>query len=104
LYNFRIEADLPTKVAVVLRCNGTADNHVSWRYVQSSASSTEYMLLSSDGGLTWSQDPNKKFSYAAFSLLPDVVDPESQTAKVQAGRRVALTSRWPSSTGPRSRG
>jgi hypothetical protein len=91
LYNFRLEADLPIKVAIVLRCNGTTDNHVSWRYVQSPVSSTEYMLLSSDGGLTWSQDPNKKFSYAAFSLVPGVVSLDSQTATVRAGKRVTLT-------------
>src|SRR3989304_5748318 len=67
--NFRLSATVPTMVAVVVRVDGSDSlNHVAWRYVNTSAGSEE-MLISGDSGATWTQRPDRKFAYQAFSFL-----------------------------------
>lgn len=84
--NFRLEADVPTSVGIVLRIEGgDADYHVTWRYVTASSGGEE-QLLSTDGGGTWTANPTKKFAYVTFSQQPDAVDIDNQTAFIDAGR------------------
>lgn len=84
-YNFRIEAYVPTVVALVLRVpNGDGDNHVSWRYVNASSGGEELLSSSDDGG-TWTANPTRKFAYRTFSLKPSAIDIDNQTATISAG-------------------
>lgn len=90
-YNFRIEATVPTTVAIVVhQIGGDAQNYVNWRYVKA-PSGGEEMLISQDGGTTWVADPTKKFTYRAFSLIQGAVDPDEQTALIRPGTLAALT-------------
>ena len=94
MYNFRVEASFPGLVAaIVLRTEGgTSDSNVAWRFVSVPASSSmEYMLISEDGGTSWSTDNARKFSYIAYSVIPDAVSSDTQSAEVQAGIPVAVT-------------
>lgn len=89
--NFRIEADVPTTVAIVLRLEGgDADNNVAWRYVATDASGQE-LLVSADGGATWAADPDRKFAFAAFSRVDAVVDPDEQAATIAGGEQVPIS-------------
>jgi hypothetical protein len=89
-HNFRIEADVPTTIAIVLSMSGgDADNFVGWRYVATSSSGEE-LLISNDQGATWASDSTKKFAYVAFSLLDNVVDHYEQTASVLPGRQASI--------------
>jgi len=88
--NFRLEAYVPTLAALILRVPaGDASNCVSWRYEDSSSGAG--MLLSSDGGSSWSLDATKTFSYRAFSIIPDAIDYAQQTAAIQAGTLETIT-------------
>lgn len=90
-HNFRLEAYVPTVVAIVVRVpNGDDDNHVAWRYV-SASSGGEELLLSSDDGATWSANPTRKFSYRTFSLKPNAIDVDNQTAAISAGTLQSTT-------------
>lgn len=88
--NFRIQADVPTSVAVVLRVvGGDESNLVAWRY-QPAAAAGQNLLISSDAGATWASDPTRKFSYVAYSLVQDAVDYNDQSAAIQAGRLASV--------------
>lgn len=84
-YNFRVEAFVPTMVAIILyQIGGDGQNYVNWRYVNA-PSGGEELLLSQDGGNTWAANPTKKFAYRAFSVIPGAVDPDEQTALIRPG-------------------
>lgn len=84
--NFRLESSLPSVVVLVLSTVGaTQDNHVAWRYVATSATGEE-LLVSENDGMTWTQDPSRKFAFIAYSFIDDVVDAEDQSAEIQAGK------------------
>lgn len=94
LYNFRTEANTPTTIGLVLRVPaGNASNYVAWRFVNASG---EPMLISDDGGSSWTKDPTRKFSFFAYSLtsLPDgtpgAIDEDEQTATLQPGRDTTI--------------
>jgi len=84
-FNFRLSSAVPTMVGIVVRVDGgDASNHVSWRYVNTSAGSEE-MLVSTDSGSSWTLRPDRKFSYQVFSSILGAVDSENQTATIQPG-------------------
>jgi hypothetical protein len=84
--NFRLEANVPTTVAIVLRLvNGTGENHVAWRY-ESPSSSGFSLLTSLDDGSSWVADPTRTFAYRSFSLIANAIDSEEQTASILAGQ------------------
>lgn len=85
-FNFSLLTFCPTIVSVVVRMTGgDQNNFVAWRYVSSSAGSEE-LLISTDDGATWTADPTRKFAYKTFSLIPNAVDPDAQTALIAPGR------------------
>lgn len=90
-YNFRIEAYVPTTVAVVLIAEGsTLEQLVSWRYV-SSEDNGQPMLISENSGSTWAKVSDRKFAYKAFSLIQDAVSLDEQDATIQAGTEATIT-------------
>jgi len=90
--NFRVEANVPTKVGIVLRFeDGDAQNYVGWRFIPVPSTGTEYLLTSSDGGTTWGRDNSRKFAYIAYSFIPDMVDLHDQSASIQAGTTESIT-------------
>lgn len=90
-YNFRIESFVPTIVAIVVRVpSGDQNNFVAWRYVNASSGGEE-LLISNDNGATWIANPTRKFSYKTFSLIPNAIDVEDQTALIQAGSLLSIT-------------
>ena len=87
--NFRLEAAVPTIVAIVLSVpDGNVDNNVSWRYVASSVSGEEQLIFN---GSYWTANPTRKFSYKTYSLISNVIDLDEQTAKIQAGALKLIT-------------
>lgn len=83
--NFRLEAFVPTVVAVIVRLVGAdANNHVAWRYANVSSGGEE-LLISTDGGASWAADPTRKFAYRTFSIVSDAIDIDQQTATIKAG-------------------
>ena len=82
--NFRLEAYVPSVIAFVLRTSGgDADNHVAWRYENSTSGAN--LLLSVDGGASWLADPLRTFSYQAFSISLNAIDYDQQTARILPG-------------------
>lgn len=87
--NFRLETDAPSTVAIVLKAiGGTLDDYVAWRYV-STSSVGEELLISENDGTTWTQDTSRKFAYIAYSIIPDAVDMDDQSAEVQPGEALS---------------
>ena len=88
--SFRIEAYVPTVVAIVLRVpDGTTTENVAWRYV-STSSGGEELLLSTNAGANWTANPTRKFSYRTFSARSNVIDTDQQTASVAAGTLTSI--------------
>ena len=84
LVNFRLESQTESVACLVLRTNGTAENHVAWRYVPTSSAGEE-LLVSEDEGATWTQDTNRKFAFVAYSLFGNAVDQDDQSIAIKAG-------------------
>jgi len=83
--NFRLEAYVPTTIAIVLRLvNGDANNYVAWRYC-TTTSVGEELMISADDGVTWTKDNTKKFAYKTFSLVSNTIDIDNQTALIGGG-------------------
>lgn len=83
--NFRIEADVPSMVAIILKApDATIEAYLAWRYVEASSGGEE-LLLSLDSGATWSANPTKKFAYRAFSTTSNAINSEDQTALIRPG-------------------
>ena len=82
--NFRLEAAVPTVVAITVRMTGGDENNfISWRYAQIASGGD--LLISLDGGTTWTADPTRTFAFVAFSMVPNAVDQTQQTAAIQPG-------------------
>lgn len=84
--NFALSGVVPTICVLVLKLTGgDISNFISWRY-QSAPSSGEEVLISGDGGASWTKDATRKFSYVAYSSVPGVVDIASQTVAIGPGK------------------
>lgn len=94
-YNFRTETNTSATAGLILKAPaGNGENYVAWRFVNSSGG--EPMLVSEDGGSSWTKDTTRKFSFAAYSLasLPDgtpgAIDQDDQTATLQPGKDTTI--------------
>lgn len=83
--NFRAQTPTSTAAIAILSVSGgDKDNFVSWRFATASSGGEE-LLLSTDSGTLWTQDPTRKLSYIAYSAIEDAVNTDNQYATIQGG-------------------
>jgi hypothetical protein len=90
--NFQVAASLsPNAQAAILLSvpDGDENNCVEWVYETTQGGLG--LLTSLDNGVTWQSDSTRIFSYVAFSLKDDAVDPVNQTALIGPGTLLPIS-------------